>query len=190
MKHKSGKLLQNADALSQLPRPVTTTSDCLPGELVHILHHLSSSCVSASDIKTWTDKDRLLSQVRRYVTFGWSNSEVEKNLAPFKNKQNELSVLGGCVLRGARVIVPLQCQGAVLKELHETHSGSTKMKALARSYVWWPDLDSQIERLVNTCASCQSHAHSPHHYTHGNGQYNHGAVSIWILLVLSWDQCF
>ena len=30
------------------------------------------------------------------------------------------------------------------------------MKALARMHVWWPNLDQQIETLVNGCRECQS----------------------------------
>ena len=28
------------------------------------------------------------------------------------------------------------------------------MKALAHSYVWWPGLDQDIEKLVKACSSC------------------------------------
>ncbi|KRX91887.1 hypothetical protein T01_313, partial [Trichinella spiralis] len=30
------------------------------------------------------------------------------------------------------------------------------MKALARSYFWWPKMDEDIEKTVNTCDVCQS----------------------------------
>ena len=30
------------------------------------------------------------------------------------------------------------------------------MKALARSYVWWPGLDEDITGVVKGCAECQS----------------------------------
>ena len=30
------------------------------------------------------------------------------------------------------------------------------MKALARSHVWWPSLDSEIELCVRSCVSCQA----------------------------------
>jgi hypothetical protein len=29
------------------------------------------------------------------------------------------------------------------------------MKAVARSYVWWPEIDSQIEQTVKCCDGCQ-----------------------------------
>ncbi len=40
-------------------------------------------------------------------------------------------------------------------ELHEAHPGVTKMKSLARSFVWWPKMDATIEELVRQCPSCQ-----------------------------------
>ena len=68
---------------------------------------------------------------------------------------SELSVIHDCLLWGSRVIVPSSGQRKVLEELHETHMGCTKMKALARSYVWWPAINNDIEILVSECALCQ-----------------------------------
>ena len=48
-----------------------------------------------------------------------------------------------------------QGQAVVLEELHETHPGCTKMKALARSYIWWPKMDKDLQDLVKKCRVCR-----------------------------------
>ena len=35
------------------------------------------------------------------------------------------------------------------------------MKTLARQYLWWPNLDKEIERVVKDCNSCKSNASQP-----------------------------
>ena len=65
-------------------------------------------------------------------------------------------MLDGCVLWGARVVVPPPGKEQVVQELHETHPGSARMKGLARSYVWWPGMDADLEAKVRACAECQS----------------------------------
>ena len=49
----------------------------------------------------------------------------------------------------------------MLQELHEGHPGMSKMKALARMYVWWPGIDSYIEKSVRICTECQEVQSSP-----------------------------
>ena len=62
---------------------------------------------------------------------------------------------------GNRVVIPKPGREAVLDELHEGHPGISKMKALARMYVWWPGIDADIERSVRLCMSCQEVQPSP-----------------------------
>ena len=84
----------------------------------------------------WTDKDTVLAQVRRFVLHGWPPHELKGELQPYWRRKEELSVLDGCVLWGARVVVPPPGRQQVVQELHETHPGIARMKGLARSYVW------------------------------------------------------
>lgn len=56
---------------------------------------------------------------------------------------------------GIRVIVPKKWQEAVLSELHATHPGIQRMRSLARSHVWWPGLEGDIDRVVKSCKACQ-----------------------------------
>ena len=86
---------------------------------------------------------------------------MDPSLVPFKTRQDELSTRHGCLLWGARVIVPPSLEEKVLQELHDTHPGISRMKALAQSYVWWPNMDSDIELTVSSCSTCQSMRSDP-----------------------------
>ncbi|KAL5517052.1 hypothetical protein EMCRGX_G002519 [Ephydatia muelleri] len=52
-------------------------------------------------------------------------------------------------------------QAPILEELHKDHAGICRIKALARSYVWWPGLDREVEQLVASCLPCQSVKNAP-----------------------------
>lgn len=45
-------------------------------------------------------------------------------------------------------MIPVSLQ-QVFQELHVGHQGIFRMKALARSYVWRPKLDTNLELLVS-----------------------------------------
>ena len=55
-----------------------------------------------------------------------------------------------------QVLIPKPLQGYMLEELHQHHPGVARMKALARSHVWWPGLDWDLESLAKSCIACQS----------------------------------
>ena len=40
----------------------------------------------------------------------------------------------------------------MIPELHETHPGISRTKAVARSYMWWPGMDTALEEAVKSCA--------------------------------------
>lgn len=48
-----------------------------------------------------------------------------------------------------------------LSVLHKSHLGIVKTKSLARSYIWWPGLDKEIEDMIKSCMSCQMTQVSP-----------------------------
>ncbi|XP_064101230.1 uncharacterized protein K02A2.6-like [Macrobrachium nipponense] len=73
----------------------------------------------------------------------------------------ELSIEQGCLIRGSRVVIPSSLRRRVLEELHEDHMGIVKTKSKARSYVWWPGLDNDIEQMVKNCLTCQIHQNMP-----------------------------
>ena len=76
-------------------------------------------------------------------------------------RRYELSVQNGCVLWGSRVVVPPPGRAPILRLLHEGHPGISRMKALARSVVWWPGLDVELDNKVKSCTACQDTRSAP-----------------------------
>ena len=72
----------------------------MPGDLIHLVDHLSATTVTAARIKEWTAKDLVLSKIKKYVMVGWPD-EVGTNLKPYISRRQELSTLDGCVLWGS-----------------------------------------------------------------------------------------
>ena len=157
---RNTKAHANADALSRLPLPVVPETTEEEPELVLLAEHLSDSPVTANDIRFWTKHDTKLSRVLQFQKQGWP-TEGDRDLEPYSSKRFELSTYEGCLLWGTRIVVPKPGRDAVLQELHEGHPGITKMRALARMYVWWPGIDLDIERSVRLCRQCQEVQSSP-----------------------------
>ena len=82
-------------------------------------------------------------------------------LKPYYNRCNELTIQSNCLMWGIRVVVPQRFRRKVLDKLHTSHFGITKMKQLARGYIWWPAIDQDIEKLAKSCQACMSVKNSP-----------------------------
>ena len=111
-------------------------------------------------IKEYTEKDPVLSKVKRLIQCDGEIPETEAELSPYSQKASELSVVDGTLHWGSQVVIPHPgC--AIILQLLETHSGESKMKNLARSYIWWSGLDKDIENTAAHCNTCQIHQSAP-----------------------------
>ncbi|KAL5018941.1 hypothetical protein ScPMuIL_004663 [Solemya velum] len=161
--YKNTKKHGNADSLSRLPLPSTADDPEQEIDEVDILHvaQMEKLPVKSEKIRQETRRDPLMFTVYDSVMRGWSNEPRTKEMEAYFIRRTELVVHQGSLLWGVRVIVPPSLRSRVMEELHQGHIGVVKMKSLARSHVWWPGIDKDIEALAKGCEGCQAVKHSP-----------------------------
>ena len=153
-----------ADTLSRMSLPCSV-SERAEGEAEVAGCHLmfidgAGAPLTAREIESATRRDPLLAKVLMYIRHGWP-TVTEPEAAPFRHREAELSTDHGVVLWGGRAVIPERLRSRVLQELHAGHLGGSRMKQLARRYVWWPGLDSDLETLARSCQACAEKRGAP-----------------------------
>ena len=59
------------------------------------------------------------------------------------------------------MVIPNSLRHTLLKELYRDYPVTSRMQSMARSYVWWTNLDKQIEKQEKSCMSCQAVKQAP-----------------------------
>ena len=121
---------------------------------------IESLPVTSKQLQAATRTDSTLSKILRFTKEGWPK-KFDASLRPYWVRRQELTVEQNCVLWGIRVVVPKKLRQKLLEELHRDHPGISRMKAVARGYMWWPGLDQDIQELVKSCQACQAVKHAP-----------------------------
>lgn len=155
----------NADALSRLPcgrdpkfDEEETGAECTNVCTVKfITDHLATD---PKTLQTETAKDATLSSVIQYLRQQWPR-DVPAPAKPFYTVRDTLSVASNCLFYGHRVVVPKSLQPQVLQLLHLGHFGIQRMKQLARTSVYWPGIDADIQDLSRDCQACNEHQKMP-----------------------------
>ncbi len=151
--YRSAKQMQNADALSRLP--VDSNTD-IAVDSIKFLNLTDNLPVVREEIQRAQENDTVMSKVFNYVMFGWPNkSQLTEEFMKFYNRRSSLACEDGQLYYLSRIVIPKELQSQILKSLHECHVGIVKMKMMARSYVWWINIDKDIEEFVSRCSVCQ-----------------------------------
>ncbi|XP_062574192.1 uncharacterized protein K02A2.6-like [Saccostrea cucullata] len=161
IEYRNTKYYCNADGLSRLPLSVTA-SDYEDTATVFYNTQMDQLPVTSAQDKLGTQKDNVLSHILDCVSKGHNDLPADdERFRLYSNRFKELTCHQNCLMWGNRVVVPEKLRDRVLQDLHEGHIGIVKMKSIARSYVWWPKIDQDIENLCSSCSGCQHHSNMP-----------------------------
>ena len=128
--------------------------------------------MSAADVAIVSKQDPDMSHVIDDIAHCWP-SLFDESLKPYYRRRNELTIDADCLVRGHRTIIPNILRCPLLEELHSVHIDMWRMKSIARSFFWWPNLDRDIENLASQCTQCQELSRHlvtdvPHHIRLGH----------------------
>lgn len=155
VEHVNTKQNGNCNALSR--HPINDEMPVFEGPFMNInMIETEIETIDSAKVAKETGRDEVLRKIIMYLREGWplDKNKLSDNEKIFHQKKKELHIEKGCILWGFRIVVPKTLQEAVLTELHASHLGIVKMKMIAQSYFWWPQLDQQIENVSNSCIIC------------------------------------
>ncbi|UYV79912.1 hypothetical protein LAZ67_18001028, partial [Cordylochernes scorpioides] len=150
-----------ADAFSRLPLEELNSREDNIDLVTHDISFLNVTPLDHLIIEEETNKDPVLNKLKEYLLEDPQLAKKDETMKPFLSKLENFSVLQGCIFVDSRAVIPRTCQDQMLKLLHQSHIGINRMKSLARSSVWWPKMDSQIEEFVKECSPCMHHQTAP-----------------------------
>ena len=150
-----------ADALSrligdhqQMSEEAVIAQVSSDADVKHILFDaIRALPVTSADIRQATQNDVLLRQVMSHIRGSWPNNP-QPELRPYLNRRTALNIVDSCVMFGDRVVIPATLRRRVLKQFHLGHPGINRMKAIARSYAYWPGMDAELEEHCRNCLKC------------------------------------
>ena len=150
----------NSDCLSRLPLKETEPS-CEPYEIIFAVKSLNSLPITCKDVSNHINNDKDLSMLRHFIKYGFPHRLNNPKLLHFKDKIHELSLFDDCIMYRNRIFIPESLRKLVLDQIHEGHPGICGMKSIARSLIWYPNIDNEIESYVKSCENCQMNASKP-----------------------------
>ncbi|CAI2731094.1 unnamed protein product [Schistosoma spindalis] len=169
IKYKSTSDFGHADALSRLmsdhklENEDTVIASISVEEDVNrmLLNSTQILPVTAAQIAYHIRRDPILRQLATFIQRGWPPRITSHELKQYYQRRQSLSIVNDCIMLTDRVVVPNNLRSIVLQKLHTAHPGTGRMKAIARSYVYWPNIDEHIEDFARACRKCATVSKCP-----------------------------
>lgn len=121
--------------------------------------------VSFTGIQIATKASPGLSKVIKFIeNDSWPPKKkqiTDFEAADLHQHRNSLTVHDGCIFYGDRIIIPKPYRQQILEDLHYGHPGECRMKLFAAGKLFWPNINSDIERTVKACEKCAISSKTP-----------------------------
>ncbi|XP_062542342.1 uncharacterized protein K02A2.6-like [Armigeres subalbatus] len=124
---------------------------------VHIVLQMSKR--AASELRDHAAKDSEIQLLKQVIMAGWPDrrDDVEPIVRKFWCFRDELSVYEGIVFKANQVMIPKTLRKKMLTEIHNGHPGLQSCVKRAKQILFWINMTSDIQQMVDECQVCQMH---------------------------------
>ena len=127
-------------------------------EKVNSVAYVPMTTDTISIIRDHTAQDQDLQMLKQYIEQGWPNKDqVATSLMPLYSVQDELHSVDGLLFRGQRLIVPQGLHKLMAKDVHKGHLGVESCLRRARECMYWPKMNEDIRKIVQSCETCNTY---------------------------------
>ena len=143
--------MQLADALSHCP--VRASQEI---KLDMRVDYIAFTKPWIEKLKDSTQRDPILAMVYQLTQQGWLHQRrhVPHLVRRYWDFRDELSTDDGMLLKGPRLIIPVELQEEYLSCLHEGHLSASKVQENAKQHMYWTGIDADIEDYTKRCQEC------------------------------------
>ena len=109
-----------------------------------------------------TNKCQEFQALKHAISTGWptKRSQILASLHPYWNFRDELMIESGILMKNSKVLIPETLKQKYLRHIHQGHQGIEACRSRAREFVFWVNINKDIEELVQKCSLCQSQQNS------------------------------
>lgn len=153
--YKPGKEMILPDSLSRIPCQGNAKDQEIDLSLNVCMVQFSTSRLE--ELREATKQDEELFRLLKCIVQGFpeNQKDIHQCIRKYWSFRDELSVEDGIILKGEQVIIPPLLRKEYLHRVHEGHQGMTRCQQRAKSCIYWPGINKDIEELVTNCSPCQ-----------------------------------
>ena len=130
--------------------------------VVDFLQYSSIEEKERDEVLQETNKCPEFQALKHAISTGWptKRSQIPASLHPYWNFRDELMIESGILMKNSKVLIPETLKQKYLRQIHQGHQGIKACRSRAREFVFWLNINKDIEELVQKCSLCQSQQNS------------------------------
>lgn len=150
-----GSQMTLADSLSRMR--TSTKGDEI--KLAVNVNYVQFAKPRLEELREETENDDSLRKLKQCIITGFPDhrKDIHQDIRAYWPFRDELCIDDGLVIKGSQIVVPTSLRNRFLADLHEGHQGITRTQRRAKTCIYWPNINNDIEALVSQCHICQKH---------------------------------